>query len=155
MIDPLERLALFIDSLVALQAARGCKEGSPFGTLAAELADAHEGFRARIETVFARWSSQIQSLLWEARPQPVDDVDAARMARFIIATLEGALLMSRVNRDVTALKGIAHDLKRYVAMHVRDANAAAQLAQVPAMPQAPPAASPAREATTERRAATA
>src|SRR5215217_858570 len=48
MIDPLERLGLFIDSLVALQAARGCREGSPFGSLAAELADAHEGFRARI-----------------------------------------------------------------------------------------------------------
>jgi AcrR family transcriptional regulator len=48
MIDPLERLVLFIDTLVALQVARGCKGGSPFGSLAAELADAHEGFRSRI-----------------------------------------------------------------------------------------------------------
>jgi TetR/AcrR family transcriptional regulator, transcriptional repressor for nem operon len=152
MIDPLERLGLFIDSLVALQAARGCREGSPFGSLAAELADAHEGFRARIETVFARWSSQIQSLLWEARPQLADDVDAARMARFVIATLEGALLMSRVNRDVAALQGIAHDLKRFVATHVRDANAAMLLAQPPSMP-APPSL-PAPRGEEERPAAT-
>ena len=40
------------------------------------------------------------------------------MARFIIATLEGAVLMSRVQRDVAALEGIAEDLKRFVMMHV-------------------------------------
>jgi AcrR family transcriptional regulator len=48
MIDPLERLALFIDTLVALQIARGLQGGSPFGSLAAELADTHDGFRERI-----------------------------------------------------------------------------------------------------------
>src|SRR5687768_1794281 len=59
MIDPVERLGLFIDSLVAVQAARGCRGGSPFGSLAAELADAHEGFRARIDAVFERWAGQL------------------------------------------------------------------------------------------------
>ena len=121
MIDPLERLFLFIDTLVAAQAQRGFKGGSPFGNLAAEMADAHEGFRKRIEIVFERWASQIQSLLWEARPKLVDDVDAARLSRFVIATLEGALLMSRVQRDLPALQGIAADLKRFVGMHMREA----------------------------------
>ena len=120
MIDPLDRLALFIDSLVASQAERGWRGGSTFGSLASELADAHEGFRTRIETVFERWASQIQSLLWEARPRMIDDVDTARMARFIIATLEGAVLMSRVKRDGAVLQGIAEDLKKYVGMHVKD-----------------------------------
>jgi TetR/AcrR family transcriptional repressor of nem operon len=121
MIDPLERLALFIDTLVALQIARGLQGGSPFGSLAAELADTHDGFRERIALVFERWAAQIRSLLWEARPLLHDDVDTARLARFIIATLEGALLMARVNRDAAALEGIAYDLKRFVAMHLRDA----------------------------------
>ena len=120
MIDPLERLYLFIDTVVAAQLQRGFKGGSPFGNLAAEMADAHEGFRGRIEIVFERWSSQIQSLLWEARPQLAEGVDAARLARFIIAALEGALLMSRVQRDAESLRGIAQDLKRFVGMHVRE-----------------------------------
>ena len=123
MIDPLERLTLFIDTLVALQIARGCKGGSPFGSLAAEMADAHEGFRSRIEVVFARWAAQLQSLFWEARPQLQDEVDTGRLARFVIATLEGALLVSRVDRDPVALREIAHDLKRFVAMHVREPGA--------------------------------
>lgn len=120
MIEPLDRLNLFIDSLIALQLERGCKGGSPFGNLAAEMADAHEGFRTRIDIVFGRWAGQIQSLLWEARPQLVEGTDAARLARFIIAALEGALLMSRVQRDGAALEGIGQDLKRFIAMHVRD-----------------------------------
>jgi TetR/AcrR family transcriptional repressor of nem operon len=119
MIDPLERLGLFIDSVVALQAERGGRGGSPFGNLAAELADAHEGFRVRIEAVFERWASQIRSLLWEARPQLNDDVDAVRLSRFIIATLEGAVLMTRVKRDLSVLEGIAFDLKRFIDTHVR------------------------------------
>ncbi|MBI3790994.1 MAG: TetR/AcrR family transcriptional regulator [Gemmatimonadetes bacterium] len=90
MIDPLDRLALFIDSLVASQAERGWRGGSTFGSLASELADAHEGFRTRIETVFERWASQIQSLLWEARPRMVEDVDTGRMARFAPARVNGS-----------------------------------------------------------------
>ena len=120
LIDPLERLNLFIDAVVTLQAESGGRRGSPFGSLAAELADVHEGFRVRIEAVFERWASQIRSLLWEARPQLRDDVDALRLSRFIIATLEGAVLMTRVKRDMSVLEGIAIDLKRFIAMHSRD-----------------------------------
>ncbi len=119
MIAPIERLFLFIDSVVALQAQRGCRGGSSFGTLASELADAHEGFRQRIEMVFERWSAQIQSLLWEVRPQLQEGTDTARLARFIIATLEGAVLMSRVTKEIEVMENIAADLKRFIGMHLR------------------------------------
>ena len=126
MIDPIERLFLFIDSVVALQAQRGCRGGSSFGTLASELADAHEGFRQRIEMVFERWASQIQSLLWEVRPHLRDGTDTARLARFIIATLEGAVLMSRVTKEIEVMENIAADLKRFIGTHLRDGAATTQ-----------------------------
>ena len=44
MIEPLDRLHLFIDSLVALQVTQGARSGSPFGNLAGELADSDGGF---------------------------------------------------------------------------------------------------------------
>jgi TetR/AcrR family transcriptional repressor of nem operon len=123
MIEPLERLYLFIDSLVALQTERGFRIGSPFGSLASEMADQHEGFRERLTTVFDRWAHQLQALLWEARPRLAEDVDTARLSRFVIATLEGGLMMSRVNRDADMLRGIASDLKRFIATHVREGGA--------------------------------
>jgi hypothetical protein len=84
------------------------------------MADAHEGFRTRINSVFESWAEQIRSLLEEARAKLRDDVDAARVARFIIATLEGAVLMTRVKREISVMQGIADDLKRFIAMHMRD-----------------------------------
>ena len=120
MIEPLDRLALFIDTLVALQREREGRNGSPFGNLAGELADSHEGFRQRLDMVFERWAGQLQSLLWELRDQLRDGVDAARLSRFIIAALEGGMLMTRVKRDATVMDGIGEDLKRFVATHLRD-----------------------------------
>jgi TetR/AcrR family transcriptional regulator, transcriptional repressor for nem operon len=121
LIDPLERLYLFIDSIVVAQAERGCAGGSPFCGVAAEMADADEGFRTRIDSVFERWEEQITSLLEEALTGDAaarEGVDAARIARFIIATLEGAVLMTRVKREIRAMQGIADDLKRFIAVQL-------------------------------------
>lgn len=120
LIDPIERLNLFIDSIVIGQAEQGCAGGSPFCGVAAEMADACEGFRVRIDAVFDRWCDQIRSLLEESGARMRDGVDPARIARFVIATLEGAVLMTRVTREITAMRGIAEDLKRFIAMHLRD-----------------------------------
>ena len=119
LLDPLERLDQFVDWVVEEHVGCGCGGASPCGSLAAEMAEQHEGFRKHVDALFERWTGQLQALLWEARPQLVEGVDTERLARFIVATLEGALFMSRVKRDAVVLEGIAADLKRYVAAHVR------------------------------------
>ncbi len=123
MIEPVDRLALFIDTLVSLQRDRDGGTGSPFGNLAGELADSHEGFRRRLDDVFARWTDQLDALLREAGPSLRDEVDTVRLARFIVATLEGGMLMTRVTRDIGLMEGIGEDLKRFIATHLRDGEA--------------------------------
>ena len=46
-------------------------------------------------------------------------VDASRLALFIVASLEGGMLLTRVKRDATVMAGIGEDLKEFVAMHMR------------------------------------
>lgn len=123
MIEPVDRLTLFIDTLVALQRDRDGGSGSPFGNLAGELADAHEGFRQRLDDVFERWTGQLDALLREVGGQLREGVDTVRLARFIVASLEGGMLMTRVTRDVAAMEGIGEDLKRFIATHLRDGEA--------------------------------
>jgi hypothetical protein len=88
-----------------------------------ELADSHEGFRRRLDDVFASWTKQLDALLREAGGQLRDGVDTARLARFIVASLEGGMLMTRVTRDVGVMEGIGDDLKRFIATHLRDGEA--------------------------------
>jgi TetR/AcrR family transcriptional repressor of nem operon len=118
-LDPLERLNVFIDSVVAIQAERGMKGGSPFGALATDMAEKDEGFRVRIARVFRNWTDEIAGLLTEAAGRLEEDADPMRLARFIVATLEGATTMARMKRDVSVMHGVATDLKRFVAGHVR------------------------------------
>ena len=120
LIAPLDRLHLFVDSIIAVQVAAGGREGSPFGRLAGELAAADEGFRERLAQVFGRWTDAVRTLLEEMRGQLAPGTEPTRLARFVVATLEGALMLARVSRDVGVLPGIGADLKRFVGMHRRD-----------------------------------
>jgi len=118
-IEPIERLQVFIDSVVAMQVERGMRGGSPFGALAGDMAEQDEGFRVRIARVFRGWIDEIAGLLREAEDRLEEGVDPVRLARFIVATLEGATTMARMKRDVGLMHGVASDLKRFVASHVR------------------------------------
>jgi TetR/AcrR family transcriptional repressor of nem operon len=118
-LDPLERINVFIDSVVALQAERGGRSSSPFGALATEMAAMDEGFRVRIARVFRSWTEEIAGLLGQVKDQLEEDTDPLRLARFIVATLEGATTMARMKRDLTLMQGVAADLKRFVAGHMK------------------------------------
>lgn len=122
--EPIGRLERFIDAMLMLPGERGVGAGSPFGNLASEMAALREVFRVRLALVFERWASQIQQLLWEARYSLRPGTDAVRLSCFIIATLEGALMLSKVNRDADMLREIGMDLKRFVSMHLREGAAA-------------------------------
>jgi hypothetical protein len=54
------------------------------------------------------------------------DADPQRLSRFIIASMEGAMLLSRVTRELCVLEGIASDLKRFVALHLTETGAAGE-----------------------------
>jgi TetR/AcrR family transcriptional repressor of nem operon len=114
---PMDRLFDFIDAIVELQCEEPKRCGSPFGTLATEMADLDEGFRLRIAQVFRIWSAQLQTVIEEAQESLSDDVSSQRLARFIISTLEGATQMARMKRDVGIVQGVGVDLKRFVASH--------------------------------------
>jgi TetR/AcrR family transcriptional regulator, transcriptional repressor for nem operon len=118
-VEPIERLTHFIDEVISAQAPGGCGSGTPCGALATEMASQHEGFRQLVDSLFQRWADQIEAVLWEARPRLNDDVDTARLARFIVATLAGARFMSRLKGDEASAAGIATELKRSVRSYAR------------------------------------
>jgi len=119
-VEPIERLTRFIDAVIAAQSPEGCTSGTPCGELATEMASMHEGFRQLVDALFQRWTEQLEAVLWEARPRLTEDADTARLAQFVVATLAGARLMSRVNGDAANSAGIAMELKRSVRSYARE-----------------------------------
>ncbi|MGH7358510.1 MAG: TetR/AcrR family transcriptional regulator [Candidatus Rokuibacteriota bacterium] len=120
--SPLAQVETFLDQLLATQRTRNCVGGCPLGNLATELADAHEGFRQRLATGFERWREYLGAALARAQAEGTlgSDVEPARLARFLVASLEGAILLTKVQKDIRIMEGCVAELRRHLGHYRRD-----------------------------------
>jgi TetR/AcrR family transcriptional repressor of nem operon len=119
--DPWSQIETFLDEILATQRARNCMGGCPMGNLATELADAHEGFRQRLAAGFERWRQCLAAALGRARAQGTlaADVDAEVVARFLVAGIEGAILLTKVQKDIGVMEHCVGELRRHLAPYRR------------------------------------
>jgi TetR/AcrR family transcriptional repressor of nem operon len=121
--DPVGQIHAFLDRVVENQRERNCVGGCPMGNLASELSDVHEGFRQRLAEIFSHWRVELAAVL--RRGQAVGrlrpDVDPASAASFLVAALEGAILMSKVTRDISVMERCIHELKAHLTLYARSA----------------------------------
>ena len=116
---PLAQIRCFLDRLEQAQRDRKCMGGCAMGNLASELSDVHEGFRKRLASVFTTWHARFAEALAEAKRR--DEVVAAcepdATARFVVASLEGAILLTKVTKDIGVMEQCVGELKRYLAAY--------------------------------------
>jgi TetR/AcrR family transcriptional regulator, transcriptional repressor for nem operon len=114
----LVRVRYFLDRLLEAQRERNCVGGCALGNLAAELSDLHEGFRARLASVFAAWRERITVALRQA--QEHGEVDGQcrpeAVADFLVASLEGAILLTKLTKDITVMEQCVVEMKRYLSL---------------------------------------
>ena len=114
---PLAQIRCFLDRVLEAQRRSNCVGGCVMGNLASELSDVHEGFRARLATLFMAWHARLAEALTEARRR--GDVTAAcepeAVARFVVAALEGGILLTKVSKDIRVMEQCVSELMRYLA----------------------------------------
>ncbi|HEU4370617.1 MAG TPA: TetR family transcriptional regulator C-terminal domain-containing protein [Methylomirabilota bacterium] len=115
----LTQIRCFLDRVLEAQRQRNCVGGCAMGNLASELSDVHEGFRARLASVFTAWKSRLRAALVEA--QTHGEVLAAcrpdSVAHFLVAGLEGAILLSKVSKDIGVMEQCVEELKHYLTLY--------------------------------------
>jgi TetR/AcrR family transcriptional repressor of nem operon len=116
---PLAQIRCFLDRLEQAQRDRKCMGGCAMGNLASELSDVHEGFRKRLASVFTTWHARFAEALAEAkrRGEVVAACEPAATARFVVASLEGAILLTKVTKDIGVMEQCVGELKRYLAAY--------------------------------------
>jgi TetR/AcrR family transcriptional regulator, transcriptional repressor for nem operon len=116
---PLSQVEAFLDQILATQRARNCIGGCPMGNLATELADAHEGFRRRLAEGFDRWRHCLAASLSRAQAMGslAADVDAEVLARFLVASIEGAILLTKVQKDIRVMEHCVAELRRHLGLY--------------------------------------
>ena len=116
---PMAQIGCFLDRVVQAQRDRQCRGGCAMGNLASELSDVHEGFRKRLASVFTTWHARLADALTEAkrRGQVGIQCDPDASARFVVASLEGAILLTKLSKDIGVMEQCVGELKRYLAAY--------------------------------------
>lgn len=118
-LGPLDRVRCFFDRVLELQREKKCVGGCPMGNLASELSDVHEGFRRRLAESFTAWRERVTDVLQEAQAEGSlrSDCDPARLAHFLVAGLEGAILMTKLTKDIQTMETCVAELKAHLALY--------------------------------------
>jgi TetR/AcrR family transcriptional repressor of nem operon len=119
--DPIEQIHAFLDRVVDNQRQRNCVGGCPMGNLASELSDVHEGFRQRLAEIFSRWRVMLSVALarGQAQGRLRPELDADGVAQFLVASLEGAILMAKMTRDIAVMEKCVQELKSHLTLYTR------------------------------------
>lgn len=90
--------------------------GCPILNTAIDTDDGNAVLRARVTKALRSWLSRLQSIVEKARErgetQPA--VDPKAVSTLIVASLEGALMMARIQRSDEALRRVQSHLNRYL-----------------------------------------
>jgi TetR/AcrR family transcriptional regulator, transcriptional repressor for nem operon len=90
--------------------------GCPILNTAIDADDGNPILRAHVAKALRSWLSRLQTIvdLARARGETQPSVDPQAVATLIVASLEGALMMSRIQRNDEALRRVQAHLNRYL-----------------------------------------
>jgi TetR/AcrR family transcriptional repressor of nem operon len=118
----LGKLKQFIANFVECRSPVG--GGCPILNAAVDADDGNPVLRRRVAKALRFWSARLQAMVEEAaiagETQP--GVDAKNVATLIVASLEGGLMISRIERNRDALRRVQEHLNRYIDRQVAASN---------------------------------
>jgi len=90
--------------------------GCPILNTAIDADDGNLVLRAHVAKALRSWLSRLQTIVDQARTrgETQPGVDPQAVATLIVASLEGALMISRIQRNDDALRRVQAHLKRYL-----------------------------------------
>jgi TetR/AcrR family transcriptional repressor of nem operon len=94
--------------------------GCPVLNTAVDADDGNPILRSRVGKALGSWTGRLQAYVEEAQQQrdAKPDVDPKDVATLIVASLEGALMMSRIQRNEEALRRVQSHLNDYLDKEV-------------------------------------
>jgi TetR/AcrR family transcriptional repressor of nem operon len=115
----LGQIRCFLDRVLEAQRRLNCVGGCAMGNLASELSDVHEGFRERLASVFTAWRARLTLVLTEAqaRGEVVASCRPDSVAQFLVAGLEGAILLTKVSKDIGVMEQCVSEIDRYLTLY--------------------------------------
>jgi TetR/AcrR family transcriptional regulator, transcriptional repressor for nem operon len=105
-LESLDDLQTWRDMIVAMQAARSCRNGCPLGSLVSGVVESDAIAREQLNVAFAQWVDLISDGLRRMVDSGLlrSDANPGDLAVSILASLQGGLLMAETERETRSLE---------------------------------------------------
>jgi AcrR family transcriptional regulator len=111
--DPIERVFAVLDGYRRLLEATDFGLGCPIGNLALEISNSHPQVRKLVVENFEAWAAAISQQVAAASGRLPEGVDPDALARHVLATMEGAVMLARAYRSFAPFDQAMHHLRDY------------------------------------------
>ena len=110
---PLEKIFNFFDAALEIHTKNKFEGGCLFGNTALEMGDTNTRFSKKVDEVFQHWAAVLTDLLVEARKMGdlKTDISPEALAKHIVATIEGGIMMSKVSKKEEDLRDCLQSLR--------------------------------------------
>jgi TetR/AcrR family transcriptional repressor of nem operon len=111
--SPLEKIFNFFDAALEMHRRKKFVGGCIFGNTALEMGDANIRFSKKIHGVFRKWTAILTDLLVEATEmgELKTDISPEILAKHIVATIEGGIMLSKVSKKEDDLRDCLQSLR--------------------------------------------
>jgi len=109
--DPIERIFAVLHGYRMLLLGTDFRLGCPIGNLALEMSNSHPQVRNLVVENFNGWRAAIAQLITEASDRLPQDIDAESMSFFVLATMEGAVMLARAHQDISPFDSAINSLR--------------------------------------------
>jgi AcrR family transcriptional regulator len=111
--DPIERIFALLARYRILILQTDCTYGCPIGRLALEIGPEQEEVHRRLAKNFDEWTAAVRECLEQARDRLPADIDRERLSGFVLAVMEGGVMLSRSHRDVNPFDQVVAELRAH------------------------------------------
>lgn len=113
---PAESLRQFLEFVLKRHRSRQFVGGCLFGNTALEMSDADSRYADRVGEVFHAWTGRIAAVIRAGQKdgQFRADIPAENLAQVIVSTVEGGIMMSRLQKEEGPLKTCLDSLRTFL-----------------------------------------
>ena len=115
---PGERLDHFFKGVLAFQKAMGFAGGCIFGNTALEMGDKDERLSTFVREVFVEWAERLRKVVKAAQVsgQVRSDLSAEILAKHIVMSVEGGIMLARLGKSEKPLKDCLSTLRKLIGL---------------------------------------
>jgi TetR/AcrR family transcriptional repressor of nem operon len=105
-LDPLRRIELFFDNILAIGQSDVGELGCPFGNLAQEISSIHEPLRQSLSMFFGACTETMERCFEEGKDAGLfrPDLPSKQLSEFVLAQIQGAFLLRKTHKEPQALE---------------------------------------------------